>query len=60
MLDRIKTILGSRPFELGITGLIVLNAITLALETWPAAESPVLVACSILLTGPFSWSLWWK
>ncbi len=39
MLDRIKSILGSRTFELGITGLIVLNAITLALETWPAAET---------------------
>ncbi|WP_319411445.1 ion transporter [uncultured Cohaesibacter sp.] len=38
MLDRIKTILASRPFELAITALIVLNAITLALETWPAAE----------------------
>ncbi|WP_119307151.1 ion transporter [Cohaesibacter haloalkalitolerans] len=39
MIDRIKGTLGSRPFELAITALIVLNAITLALETWPAAEA---------------------
>ncbi|WP_316858897.1 ion transporter [uncultured Cohaesibacter sp.] len=38
MFDRIKTILNSKAFEFGITGLIILNAITLALETWPAAE----------------------
>ena len=38
MMDRIKSILGSRQFELAITALIVVNAITLALETWPEAE----------------------
>ena len=38
MLERIKAIISSRPFELSITALIVLNAITLALETWPAAQ----------------------
>nr|WP_321445782.1 ion transporter [uncultured Cohaesibacter sp.] len=37
MLDRIKTILASRTFEMTITAIIVLNAITLGLETWPAA-----------------------
>ena len=37
LLDRLKAILTSRPFEIGITAVIILNAITLGLETWPAA-----------------------
>ncbi len=37
MLARLETILSSRQFELAITALIILNAITLGLETWPAA-----------------------
>ena len=38
MFDRLKAILASRRFELAITIVIIINAITLGLETWPAAE----------------------
>ena len=37
MMERLKSILGSRRFELAISILIGVNAITLGLETWPAA-----------------------
>ncbi|MCV6600249.1 MAG: ion transporter [Cohaesibacter sp.] len=37
MLARLEKLLSSRQFELGITALIILNAITLGLETWPQA-----------------------
>ena len=37
MLDRIRALLASRRFEMAITAVIILNAITLGLETWPAA-----------------------
>lgn len=36
MLGRIKAILESRQFEIAITGLIIINAVTLGLETSPA------------------------
>ncbi|PLW75772.1 ion transporter [Cohaesibacter celericrescens] len=38
MFERLKAILASRPFENAITAIIILNAITLGLETWPAAQ----------------------
>lgn len=37
MLARFERLLSSRQFEIAITGLIILNAITLGLETWPQA-----------------------
>ena len=39
MTDRIKALLKSRFVEIGITALIILNAITLGLETWDAAAA---------------------
>ena len=38
MFEGLKRLLNSRHFELAITVLIIVNAITLGLETWPAAE----------------------
>ncbi|MCT4655873.1 MAG: ion transporter [Cohaesibacter sp.] len=38
MLARLEPILSSRQFELAITALIAVNAITLGLETWPSAQ----------------------
>lgn len=39
MLDRLQSLLSSRQFEIGITALIIVNAITLGLETWPEANA---------------------
>jgi voltage-gated sodium channel len=36
LMDRLKDVIESRGFELIITWLIVINAVTLGLETWPA------------------------
>ena len=38
MLERMKIIMASRSFEMAITAVIILNAITLGMETWPAAQ----------------------
>ena len=38
MLARMQSILEDRRFEWTITALIIINAITLGLETWPAAN----------------------
>ncbi|SNY91885.1 voltage-gated sodium channel [Cohaesibacter sp. ES.047] len=37
MLDRLNALLSSSRFEMAITAVIILNAITLGLETWPEA-----------------------
>ncbi len=39
MFERLKSIVTSRTFEIAITFIIILNAITLGLETWPAAQA---------------------
>ncbi|PSJ54843.1 ion transporter [Kumtagia ephedrae] len=36
-MNALKSLIESRRFELAITALILLNAVTLGLETWPAA-----------------------
>jgi voltage-gated sodium channel len=55
-LDRLRTIVESRRFDLVITALIVVNAVTLGLETWPPAVEAaggLLVALDRIVLGIF-------